>query len=149
MIGVADTVRNWGNYLASYPHLDLLIISTLMLIFALALSRIRRQLARERQLREETNRQLLNALQRITQLEDIVTNESAAAAPAGEYAINPQELKSRLQAPVSSGSAPDKYRHVAALAQQGMSVEQIAEVLNLSVPEAQQLVVLARIAQRS
>lgn len=147
MIVVADALWQWAERLLNYTHLDLLIISTLMLIFALSLLRIRRQLAFERRLREETNRQLLNALQRITTLEDLAPSEGRAPA-AVEYEIDPADLKTRLQSPARTGNPPDKYRHVAALAQQGMSVTQIAEVLNLSVPEVQQLVVLARIAQR-
>lgn len=144
---MTHTLHSLVDFLLNDPYLDLLIISTLMLFFAVALLRIQRQLSFERQLREESNRQLLNALQRITHLEDMVPSDSTTASPV-EYAINPEELKNRLQSPAGTGNAPDKYRHVAALAQQGMSVTQIAEVLNLSVPEAQQLVVLARIAQR-
>ncbi len=148
MIIVTNVLHSWVDYLLNFTHLDLLIISTLMLLFALALLRMQRQLAFDRQLREETNRQLLNALQRITYLEDTRPNDVVKPATV-EYEINPEELKSRLQSPAGSGNAPDKYRHVASLAQQGMTVTQIAEVLNLSVPEVQQLVVLARIAQRS
>jgi len=37
---------------------------------------------------------------------------------------------------------------VASLAQQGMAVEQIAEVLNISLPEANQLVSLSRLAPK-
>jgi len=143
---VIQILHNWVDYLLAYTHLELLIISALMLIFAAALMRIRRQLTFERQLREETNRQLLNALQRITHLEDTLSDDGVTP-PTNEYAINPDELKNRLQSPAGTGNAPDKYRHVASLAQQGMSVTQIAEVLNISVPETQQLVALARIAQ--
>ena len=142
-----ETLHNWIDNLFSLAQPDLLVVTVIIGLFTLALLRLQYQMRFERQRREETDRQLLNALQRITHLED---------APSGleqrsnhfEHDLNHAELKNRLQAPASLGNAPDKYRHVASLAQQGMAVEQIAEVLNISLPEANQLVSLSRLAPK-
>ncbi len=147
----ATSMQNVSDLIAAItavPQLDLMITALLMLLFAIILLRMRRQLQRERRRRKEIDKQLLNALQRITRLEDQLDSLATApsAAAAKETAITSAELKTRLQTPNSGGSAPDKYRHVAALAAQGMSTEQIAEVLKISLPEANQLVSLARIA---
>lgn len=142
-----ETLHNWIDKLFGLAHLELLFISVLIGLFAIALLRVQVQIRFERQRREESDRQLLNALQRITHLEDRPTAPTQAAHRF-ENDLNHAELKNRLQAPASLGNAPDKYRHVASLADQGMSVEQIAEVLNISLPEANQLVSLARLAPR-
>ncbi len=147
MIVVQQTLLGWADYLVHNTKLELLIISVLMVIFAAALFGVQRRIAFERQRREESDRQLLNALQRITHLED---NPPAASTATTGFAdeLNHADLKTRLQAPATTGNAPDKYRHVASLSEQGMSVAQIAEVLHLSLPEANQLVSLSRIAAR-
>lgn len=142
-----DTLHNLIDKLFGIAHLELLIVSVLIGMFAIALLRIQVQIRFERQRREESDRQLLNALQRITHLEDLPTVPTQRA-PQFEHDLNHAELKNRLQAPASLGNAPDKYRHIASLADQGMSVEQIAEVLNISLPEANQLVSLSRLAPR-
>lgn len=142
-----ETLHSWIDKLFSFAQLELLIVSVLIGMFAIALLRVQYQVRFERQRREESDRQLLNALQRITHLEDLPT--LAPQAPLRfEQDLNHAELKNRLQAPASLGKAPDKYRHIASLADQGMSVEQIAEVLNISLPEANQLVSLSRLAPR-
>ncbi|OQY25721.1 MAG: hypothetical protein B6I37_00280 [Desulfobacteraceae bacterium 4572_35.2] len=142
-----DTLHVWIDKLFSFAQLELLIVSVLIGMFAIALLRIQYQIRFERQRREESDRQLLNALQRITHLEDLPTL-AVQSSPHFEQDLNHAELKNRLQAPASLGNAPGKYRHVASLADQGMAVEQIAEVLNISLPEANQLVSLARLAPR-
>lgn len=142
-----ETLHGWIDKLFSFAQLDLLIMSVLIGLFTLALIRLQYQMRFERQRREEIDRQLLNALQRITHLEDLPTL-AVQSPPHFEQDLNHAELKNRLQAPASLGNAPDKYRHVASLADQGMPVEQIAEVLNISLPEANQLVSLSRLAPR-
>ncbi len=142
-----DTFHIWIDTLFSFAQLELLIVSVLIGLFAVALLRVQYQVRFERQRREESDRQLLNALQRITHLEDLPTL-AVQSPPRFEHDLNHAELKNRLQAPASLGNAPDKYRHVASLADQGMAVEQIAEVLNISLPEANQLVSLSRLAPR-
>jgi len=145
---VNTTLNSWAELLLNNSHVDLLFISIFVLFLSFILLRLQRLISFERQRREENERQLLNALQRITQIEDstIAPPVAVAAAPPE---IDHAELKTRLQTPVSNGNAPSKYRHVASLAQQGMSDGQIAEVLNLSEVEVRQLVTLASIAVRN
>lgn len=142
---VKETAHLWLDALLDFEQLPLLITAVLIGLGALALRRMQCQLQFERARREESDRQLLNALQRITHLEDRPAS-SAPAVPAFEQTLNHAELKTRLQAPALNGSAPNKYRHVAVLAAQGMAVEQIAEVLHISLPEARQLISLSRLA---
>ena len=141
-----QTLHNMIDVLFNVPHLQLLFVSFMMLVFALAVWRLQRRVGDETRRREEADRQLLNALQRLTRLEDQI--ENAAPQKGGfERSLDHAELKNRLQAPpVSSGNPPNKYRHVAALAEQGMDEKQIAEVLHISVAEASQLISLSRIA---
>ena len=142
-----EVVLGWADRFFGFAQLDLLIISILIGMFAVALLRVQRLVRIECRRREESDRQLHNALQRITHLEDLPTS-TPSVVPAFERDLNQAELKNRLQSPAPSGNTPDKYRHIASLAAQGMSVEQIAEVLNISLPEANQLVTLSRLAQR-
>ncbi|MEA3466152.1 MAG: hypothetical protein U9R29_09150 [Thermodesulfobacteriota bacterium] len=144
---MSEVVVGWTDKVFDFAQLDLLIISLLIGIFAVALLRVQRQVRIECRRREESDRQLHNALQRITHLEDHSTT-TPSPAPTFDHDLNQAELKNRLQSPAPSGNTPDKYRHVASLAAQGMSVDQIAEVLNISLPEANQLVTLSRLAQR-
>ncbi|MCD6526706.1 MAG: hypothetical protein J7K75_06935 [Desulfuromonas sp.] len=141
-----QTLHTLIDSLFNFTQLPLLLVSVMMLLFAVSLLRQQRRIRFEIQRREEADRQLLNALQRITKLEDSL-DPSSSQSSTFERSLDHAELKSRLQTPVTSGNAPDKYRHVASLAQQGMSDQQIAEVLNISVPEATQLVSLSRIAR--
>lgn len=134
------------DHLFNFSQLPLLLMSLMVFLFAVCLLRMQRRLRFESQRREESDRQLLNALQRITKLEDQL-EQSPRAAASFDQSLDEAELKSRLQAPVAAGNAPDKYRHVASLAEQGMSIQQIAEVLHISLPEATQLVSLSRIAR--
>lgn len=64
------------------------------------------------------------------------------------------ELTTKLQKPrleaqnnAVAGTPPGKYSNIQFLADQGMSVEEIAAILAVSTHEAQQLVNLSRIAQ--
>lgn len=146
MTNVQQTLHSLIDSLFNFPHLQLLLVSAMMVLFAVCLLRLQRRVSFEIQRREEADRQLLNALQRVTKLEDGIEPSSPQSANF-ERTLDHAELKSRLQTPITSGNAPDKYRHVASLAEQGMSVQQIAEVLHISLPEATQLVSLARIAR--
>lgn len=71
-----------------------------------------------------------------------------------QNSLNVAELTTMLQKPrlnaqsVDTGkTTPGKYSNIQSLAQQGMSVEEIASVLAVSTHEAQQMVNLARLAQ--
>ena len=139
-----QTLHSAIDALFNFPQLQLVFICFMMLVFAVAVWRMQRRINEDIRRREEGDRQLLNALQRITRLEDQLANSPATAT--FERTLDHADLKNRLQAPVTSGNAPNKYRHVSALAEQGMTEQQIAEVLNISVAEASQLISLSRIA---
>ena len=141
-----QTLHNIIDALFNLPHLQLIFVSFMMLVFGLAVWRLQQRVHDETRRREEADRQLLNALQRLTRLEDQIDSGSSNNRDF-ERSLDHAELKNRLQTPpVTSGNPPNKYRHVAALAEQGMDEKQIAEVLHISVAEASQLISLSRIA---
>lgn len=70
--------------------------------------------------------------------------------------IDDAELTTRLQQPRLSAQysrdvieAPERYQYVRSLAESGMSAGDIAEVLNISPQEAEQLVKLSKLANTS
>ena len=139
-----------ADSLASLFHngqFSLLLLALCALLLALILQRQRRQLNRQRQRLKELDKQLTNALQRITRLEDLQDNTPPPRADFERH-LQQADLKSRLQQPQPAGNPPDKYRHVIALAAQGLDAEAIAEVLQIAPAEASQLLTLARLRQR-
>jgi DNA-binding NarL/FixJ family response regulator len=122
------------------------LLSFMVLCMGLILRRLNKRLQRAQERLDESERQLNHALQRINRLED---HQMRAHTPQEmPRASMPQEdLVSRLQSAPRSGDAPNRYRHVASLAKQGMDAEQIAEILHISVAEASQLMSLSRLAQ--
>jgi len=79
--------------------------------------------------------------------------------PAPEPVIDPtpsvsaeeaEAMRERLHGgnSLGGGQAPERYRHVATLADKGMGAEEIAQVLQVSPAEAQQLVKLAEVARK-
>lgn len=89
---------------------------------------------------KQKNRSLLNQLE---QLKDFQNNLKEA------------ELTTRLQTPRLSGTitssvadSPERYQYISSLDQKGMSPEEIAAILNISVQETEQLLSLSRIAQK-
>lgn len=122
------------------------LLAFMLLCMGLILRRLNKRLQRVQERLDESERQLNHTLQRINRLED---HQMRAHVPQEmPRASMPQEdLVSRLQSAPRSGDAPNRYRHVASLAHQGMDAEQIAEVLHISVAEASQLMSLSRLAQ--
>ena len=58
-----------------------------------------------------------------------------------------EELKSRFnKIAVNTIEVPDKYRHLASLERSGLSVKEIAEILDVSQHEAMQMLSLARLS---
>ncbi|EAT15826.1 hypothetical protein [Desulfuromonas acetoxidans] len=142
-----QTLHNIIDMLFNLPHLQLIFVSFMMLVFGLAVWRLQRRVHDETRRREEADRQLLNALQRLTRLEDQIEQGGSGKERNFERSLDHAELKNRLQTPpATSGNPPNKYRHVAALAEQGMDEKQIADVLHISIAEASQLISLSRIA---
>jgi len=75
--------------------------------------------------------------------------DAAAAAPSVS-AEEAEAMRERLHGGNShgDGQAPERYRHVATLADKGLGPDEIAEVLQVSSAEAQQLVKLAEVARK-
>ncbi|MBN2644241.1 MAG: hypothetical protein JXR59_02060 [Desulfuromonadaceae bacterium] len=124
---------------------ELLLCSLLVLLLGLVILRQQRRLKETTRALSDLDKQLVNALHRITRLEDCQMQGGQPLRP--EVSLPREDLKSRLQAPVSTGEPPNRYRHVAALSQQGMNAEQISDVLHISVAEATQLMSLCRLAR--
>lgn len=107
---------------------------------------------RQRQLRRELaqTRQHLGLLR--TQLEALSARreEEPAGPPAAAPApfagtLRQAELQSRLQPAAVHRGAPERYRYVAALAEQGLSPAQIGQALHLAPAEVEQAVRLAQL----
>lgn len=63
--------------------------------------------------------------------------------------IGKEELKNRFETiPALKTSVSDKYRHVAQLERSGLGVREVAEILDVSHPEAEQMLSLARLSKR-
>lgn len=63
--------------------------------------------------------------------------------------IDKEELKYRFETiPALKTPVSHKYRHVAQLERSGLGVQEIAEILDVSLPEAEQMISLARLSKR-
>ena len=141
---------NTANIMRIVAEMDVVaaLLAFMLLCMGLILRRLNKRLQRVQERLDESERQLNHALQRINRLEDHqmrphVPQEMPRAS------IPQEDLVSRLQSAPRSGDAPNRYRHVASLAQQGMDAEQIAEILHISTAEASQLMSLSRLASTS
>lgn len=141
---------NLSNILQIISTMDIgaALLAFMVLCMGLILRRLNKQLLRAQERLNESERQLNHALQRINRLEDHQMRTHAAPEMPRAY-VSQEDLASRLQSTPRSGDAPNRYRHVAALAQQGMDAEQISEILHVSVAEASQLMSLSRLASSS
>jgi len=144
-VNIADVVAALG----SIDVLTLLLLF-MLLCMALILRALRRRMQTLEDRRLEMEQQVSHALQRINKLEEQQLRAHTAVQRIGipSAVVPEEELLSRLQSRPRSGDAPSRYRHVAALAHQGMDAEHIAEILQISVAETSQLMSLTRLAQR-
>ncbi len=63
--------------------------------------------------------------------------------------LDKTELKNRMETiPALKSTVPDKYRHVAQLERSGLGAREIAEILDVSQNEAEQMLSLARLSKR-
>lgn len=87
---------------------------------------------------DETSRQQAASPQPVADATASVSTEEAEA------------MRERLHGgnSLGGGQAPERYRHVATLADKGLGAEEIADVLQVSPSEAQQLVKLAEVARK-
>jgi hypothetical protein len=76
--------------------------------------------------------------------------EQGAEATPSVSAEEAEAMRERLHGgnSLGGGQAPERYRHVATLADKGLGPDEIAEVLQVSPAEAQQLVKLAEVARK-
>lgn len=94
---------------------------------------------------KEISQQFDGLVQKIKSFEDFRSNSDN---PVKNH-IDKEELKSRFETiPALKTSVSDKYRHVAQLERSGLGVREIAEILDVSHPEAEQMLSLARLSKR-
>lgn len=130
------------------------IVGVMLVVVHVSLKKMRRDLAH---LREELTLWQKAALGRSS--ED--TSRDSGEVPSAEgYAqisrvvdlppADEAQMRERLQqGSVASGEAPERYRHVATLMDKGLAAEEIAQVLQISETEAQQLVKLAEVGRKN
>lgn len=107
-------------------------------------------LLRYRRLRGEMNlmQQHLGLMR--TQMESLLQRREAETAAPADFTrqLRQVELSQRLQPALVHRGAPEKYRYVAALVEQGMDIGQIAQALHMAPAEAEQAARLAAIGRR-
>ncbi|MFN2257966.1 MAG: hypothetical protein ABR516_05760 [Desulfuromonadaceae bacterium] len=142
---------NISNIMRVAAEMDVVaaLLAFMLLCMGLILRRQNKRLLRSQERLDESERQLNHALQRINRLEDHQMRSHVPQQEMPRASMPQEDLVSRLQSAPRSGDAPNRYRHVASLAQQGMDAEQIAEILHISVAEASQLMSLSRLASTS
>lgn len=92
----------------------------------------------------------LKSLRRtVAALEEKAAAGSAEFSDAAAEAAGPRPDRSLLQQrfanrEAASSRVPEKYRYVARLARSGLGAEEVADVLDVSVNEAEQMLSLAR-----
>ncbi|WP_305047169.1 hypothetical protein [Geoalkalibacter sp.] len=130
-----------------------LIVGLTLIVVHLSQTKLRRELA---QLREELALWQKVALRGAT---PIAEDGAGAVEPPGTQALgtvveappcDEGMLRERLRqaGTLGGGSAPERYRQAATLADKGLAGEDIAEVLQVSPDEARQLVRLAEVGRR-
>ncbi|MDO3378056.1 hypothetical protein [Geoalkalibacter halelectricus] len=75
-------------------------------------------------------------------------NQAQQAPTAAPTPVDEEQIRARLQQAGCGGEAPERYRHVATLADKGLAPEEIARVLQVSAMEAEQLVRLAEVGRK-
>ncbi len=133
--------------------------TTLLSLFFLTVTGtiILRFLALKKQ-KEQISQQLsesLNSVEKIREeLEDL--NREHHKIKKFQNSLAEAELTTQLQKPrlaaqasPTNSSAPEKYRFVHSLTEQGMGVQEVASVLSVSSHEAEQLVTLAKLAKKN
>ena len=61
--------------------------------------------------------------------------------------LNEAALKSRYEKITATKTIPEKYRHIAQLEKSGIGAKEIADILDVSQNEAEQMISLARLAK--
>ncbi|MCP3178413.1 hypothetical protein MJO47_15005 [Desulfuromonas sp. KJ2020] len=114
-------------------------------VLLLLLVRLRRLDGQNGALRQ----QLDEALARLEQLESQTTANGTPIDARPDKEQLRAQLKARLDLSAAGSSLPEKYRYLASMAGHGMKAEDIADVLDISPREAEQLVRLAQVGRRN
>jgi hypothetical protein len=108
----------------------------------------KKRMDQQSRLLAETNQTLTDVSKKLSSLQEKDKKLSEFQNNLNQAEITTRLQKSRLsvQHTNSSMSPPERYRYVHSLAESGMSSQEIASVLSISVHEAEQLVNLSRLA---
>jgi len=74
-----------------------------------------------------------------------ISDQKKERHPEFDHDLVLAEMKTRLQQPPAPHGAPDKYRYIGSLVEQGLDPRQIAQILKMGLGEAEQLVSLVQI----
>jgi DNA-binding NarL/FixJ family response regulator len=109
---------------------------------------LRRKSERQEKLLTEANKTVSEYEQRLLLLEEKDKQHNAFQESLNQAEITTKLQRSRLSSQEynSQMSPPERYKYVHSLAASGMSSEEIASILYISIHEADQLVKLARLA---
>ncbi len=109
---------------------------------------LRRKTERQKKLLTEVNETLSGYKQKLLILEERERQHNAFQESLNQAEITTKLQRSRLSSQEynSHMSPPERYKYVHSLAAGGMSSEEIASILSISIHEADQLVNLAKLA---
>jgi len=100
---------------------------------------------RSSSLQKELWLEVADLKQRIESLKTV--RQASSSRPSGQ-SFDKTEFKSRLENLTGQDKrVPEKYRHVAQLERSGLSPQEIAEILDVSRQEAEQMLALAKASQ--
>ena len=131
------------------PHLFLILLALLLCSLATWRSiTFRRKMDRQSKLLAETDKTLEEMRKKLLLLQEKEQKSSDFNRSLNQASITTSLQKSRLSAQNYNPrlSPPERYRYVHSLASNGMSPEEIASILSISIHEADQLVNLSRLA---
>ncbi|MDR3630073.1 MAG: hypothetical protein P4L42_07040 [Desulfocapsaceae bacterium] len=109
----------------------------------------RKRIQQQSRLLTETNECMEDLCRKLVSLQEKNQQSNTFSNTLNQAELTTRLQKSRLSAQghTHSMSPPERYRYVHSLAANGMSSQEIASVLSISIHEADQLVNLSRLAQ--
>jgi hypothetical protein len=137
---------------ANTTHVLLTLLALLLCSVAIWRSIIFKKKAdQQSKLLAETNEALTEVHKKLAILQEKDKNQNDFNNSLNQAEITTRLQKSRLSAQnyTRNMSPPERYRYVHSLAGNGMSSQEIASILSISVQEADQLVTLSRLAHRN
>ncbi|BCA79130.1 hypothetical protein [Desulfuromonas sp. AOP6] len=133
----------------SLQEIALVIASALWLLTCMVLLLLLVRLRRLDRQNGALRQHLDDALARLDLLESRASAHQPQAGAIPDKEQLRAQLKARLDMSAVGSSLPEKYRYLASMAGHGMKAEEIADVLDISPREAEQLVRLAQVARRN